>query len=295
MNKISIKDSTLAFIFASLLSQVFVGVFLVFAFAICLSFGLNINLDWFANNCWGYLLCAIALNFSLFLNFFYFKRKKEDKIIKKPEIKKILTYILIAVIAFFMLYPAINLIEILLTNIGVKQADPPILKTTTDFIVSIVSMALLPAIFEELVFRGIIFSGLKQKGKSFAILISALMFSLFHLSIHQTIYPFVMGMLFGCIMFKENNILYTIITHFVCNLLSLIHSYFGLWFISTHWLYIVVAILLFVAFLTFVLVYAIRSNKEQKEKLTKNDKIYLSFALGIVSILWIIINFVNFL
>ena len=295
MNKISIKDSSLSFIFASLLSQVFVGVFLVLAFAICSSLGLNINLEWFANNCWGYLLCAVALNFSLFLNFFYFKRKKEDKIIKKPKIKKIFTCILIAVIAFFMLYPAINLIEILLTNIGIKQADPPILNTTTDFIVSIFSMALLPAIFEELVFRGIVFSGLKQKGKTFAILISALMFSLFHLSIHQTIYPFVMGIVFGCIMFKENNILYTIITHFVCNILSLIHSFFNLWFISTHWLYIAVAILLFIAFLTFVLVYAIKNNNKTKEKLNKNDKIYLLVGLSLVSILWIIINIVNFL
>ncbi|MBO5948616.1 CPBP family intramembrane metalloprotease, partial [bacterium] len=171
MNKLSVKDSAFAFVVASLLCQIFAGVFLVIAIAICSSCGLNINTDWFKNNCWGYLLTSIIFNISLFLIFLYFKRKKEEKIIKKPKFKKILTYILVAVISFFMLYPAINLFEILLTNWGVKSSDPPILNTTTDFIVSIFSMAVLPAIFEELVFRGIIFTGLKQKGKTFAILI----------------------------------------------------------------------------------------------------------------------------
>jgi len=296
MNKLSVKDSSLAFMFGSLLCQVSVGVFFVLAIAFCKAFGISVNTEWFTNNCWGNLLCSTILNLTLFLFFLIFKHKKDINIIQKPRIKKILLYSLLALVSFFVLYPAINLFEILLTNIGVKQPAPPILNNTTDFVVSIFSLAILPAIFEELLFRGIVLAGLKNKGKTFAILISATMFSLFHFSIHQTIYPFVMGILFAGIMFKENNILYSIIVHFICNILSLIHSYFNLWFVSTHWLYICIAILLFIAFLTFILIYAIKNNKnEETEKLKKEDNIFLFSSLGIIGTLWIIINIINFL
>ena len=296
MNKLSVKDSALAFLFGSILCQVSVGVFLVFAFALCQTLNINIPLEWFTNNPWGNLICVAVLNLALFLVFIFFKRKKEDKIMQKPKINKILLYSLLAIVSFFALYPIVNLFEIFLINISVKQSGSLILNNTTSFIISIFSHAVLPAIFEELLFRGVIFSGLKQKGKTFSIILSAIMFTLFHFSIHQTLYPLLIGILFACIMFKENNILYTIIAHFICNLLSIIHSYFNLWFISTHWLYIIIAILLFIAFLTFVLVYAIKNDKsEPKEKLNNTDKIFLFLSLGVISVLWIIINIVNYL
>lgn len=293
MQKVTIKDSALAFIFGCLFCQVSVGILFVFISLFCSLFNINFNADSLSNNCWGYLLCVLIMDLALFLVYFYFSKNKETNIVHKPTIKKTFFYIAITLIAFVCLSPLINLFDLLLNKLNIKQTNIPYKFDMQGFLVSIISLAILPAIFEELLFRGIIFKGLRQKGKVFAICVSALMFTLLHFSINQTIYPFVMGLLLGCIMWHENNILYTIIAHFVSNLLSLIFSYFNWWYVSTQWFYLVFAIIVFTLFLSFVIMYIVKDNKTTKEKLSNHEKIYLFSCLGIIILMWIIINVIS--
>lgn len=91
-----------------------------------------------------------------------------------------------------------------------------------------------PALFEELIFRGVILAGLKKHGEVFAILISALLFSIYHMSPEKTVYQFLAGVLFGLIAIKSKSIIPSVIIHFLNNFFVVINYYFlNLSFVNT--------------------------------------------------------------
>ncbi len=84
-------------------------------------------------------------------------------------------------------------------------------------------LALLPAVCEELVFRGFIFGGLLRQGGALrAIVVSALFFGFIHPVLQQSIAACVMGLILGFIAWRTGGVVCTIIVHAVNNMLSLI-------------------------------------------------------------------------
>lgn len=83
-------------------------------------------------------------------------------------------------------------------------------------------------ILEELIFRGIILSYLlKHKSKWGAVLFSALLFGLIHISPDQVFFAFFAGILLGYFYIKSQNILIPILFHSLNNLLSFACIYYG--------------------------------------------------------------------
>lgn len=83
-------------------------------------------------------------------------------------------------------------------------------------------MAVLPAICEELAFRGFIFGGLlRQGGAVRAIVVSALFFGFTHPVLQQSMAACLMGLLLGLIAWRTGGVLCTIIVHAINNTLSL--------------------------------------------------------------------------
>lgn len=86
------------------------------------------------------------------------------------------------------------------------------------YVLSIIVLALLPAIFEELIFRGIILNGLvKRLGEVGAIFMSALLFSLMHASLQQLLYTFILGIILGWIATRTGSTFSSMIVHFLNN------------------------------------------------------------------------------
>ncbi|QEF96953.1 ABC-2 family transporter protein [Stieleria maiorica] len=82
-------------------------------------------------------------------------------------------------------------------------------------------MALLPAICEELAFRGFIFGGLvREKGKLRAVVLTAIMFGISHGVLQQSIAASVMGIALGWITLRTGSIIPCILIHFTNNALS---------------------------------------------------------------------------
>ncbi|TWU41241.1 ABC-2 family transporter protein [Novipirellula aureliae] len=82
-------------------------------------------------------------------------------------------------------------------------------------------MAVLPAICEELAFRGFIFAGLnREKGALRAIILTSVMFGLSHGVLQQSIAATFMGLLLGGIALKTGSVLPCILLHFTNNALS---------------------------------------------------------------------------
>ena len=82
-------------------------------------------------------------------------------------------------------------------------------------------MALVPAICEELAFRGFVFGGLvRERGKLRAVVVTAVMFGISHGVLQQSIAATTMGLLLGWITLRTGSLLPCILIHFTNNALS---------------------------------------------------------------------------
>lgn len=83
-------------------------------------------------------------------------------------------------------------------------------------------LAILPAVCEELTFRGFIFGGLvKQSGTLRAILITSLFFGFTHTILQQSIAACIMGLMLGLIAWRTGGVICCICVHMINNLLSI--------------------------------------------------------------------------
>ena len=91
-------------------------------------------------------------------------------------------------------------------------------------------VALLPAVFEETIFRGILARNMQGAGWGTAvtILLSGALFSLFHGRPEQTVYQFLCGCCFALIAVRAGSVLPTVLSHFLNNAAILILSACGI-------------------------------------------------------------------
>lgn len=289
-NKLSIRDSSISFLNSVILCQFGTLFFATIGLIIAAMFGVsNENFLTFLNTAVGCLLLSLFMDGLLVLIFLFFNKNKNNHIISKPSIKKLLIYISFAIICFLLLNPIVNLFNSFIYKFFPAN-DLTYKLTTTNYFISIISMVILPAIAEELVFRGIIFKGLQKYSNTFAITISAIMFSLFHLSLEQTIYPILMGLVLAVIMCYENNIIYCIAIHLTNNLIALTLKYFNISLTFDHWSYILIALVCLAIFITLITL-AIKKLKNQKQPIAGEHKSYLIICTGLVFIFWLIMQF----
>lgn len=292
-NKLTIKDSSISFLSSFLLCQLAVVFCVIITQGICLMLNLSMEeTSLFLNTASGYLIQALSLYLVMLITFFVVNSKKENKIVQNTKFKKLVFYFVIAIASFLTLYPIITCVDSLLVKAGAKINTIPYPLTTKNYLISLISLVIAPAICEELLFRGIIFKGLKKYGKIFSIIISSVMFSIYHMAISQTLYPLLMGMLLSVIMYKENNIYYCIIVHITNNFLALTLSYLNINLIFNHWTYILLAVFLLALFISIIVMVIIKNHKKEKQQLTQKDKIYLFSSLAIMLLIWIFANFI---
>ncbi len=84
-------------------------------------------------------------------------------------------------------------------------------------------VAVLPAVMEEALFRGLILNNIESDAGSVkSVFIVGLCFSLYHGSVEQTIYQFVCGCLFALLAVRSRSITPTVIIHFINNALIIV-------------------------------------------------------------------------
>ncbi len=169
-----------------------------------------------------------------FFIYFIYCRKTKVNVFKASEINfkfewlKLLTIVVMAVTSVFLISPIISLLNygFSLINYDPSNELPYVMDNAWRLIAGIITMAVLPAICEELLFRGLIFKGLQEKfNPHIAIVISAAMFTLLHGSLQQTVYQFILGMMLGYAMYYGKSIIYPMLLHFVNNLVVVISSF----------------------------------------------------------------------
>ena len=144
----------------------------------------------------------------------------------------VLVYLITAVLSFSLalglnlLIAAIKLNEIFP---GYDQMAEQMFEESK--IVVLLSSLIAAPIMEELIFRGLCYGRIRQfAGKGMTILITGLLFGLYHMNLVQLIYAFIMGMFFALLYERYREIRLTMLAHFAANLCAVGLSFFSLLF-----------------------------------------------------------------
>ena len=125
--------------------------------------------------------------------------------------------------------------------------------------IQILSLAIIVPVAEELIYRGLVFTGLtKVMEAKYAIFGASVLFGIFHFNLLQGTYAFLLSLILVCIYMKCRTILAPVIIHSAANLTAVVSSYFGIseFFNKSLPLYIIIMLIeLSVVVLLFVLIF----------------------------------------
>lgn len=190
----------------------FVGLCLIASFLIQEMFFLMIHMfglqdTYFNNTALSSSLGAIALSliaFALPFMIYSFLSKGDAAIGRLPfsPPKKGSGVVWIVIIAFafcllanFAAYFAGEFME----SIGITEidTDPPVSKNAFEAVVGLLSSAVIPALLEEFIYRGVIMQPLRRYGEHFAVFTTAFMFALAHMKPTTMLFAFIVGVVIG--------------------------------------------------------------------------------------------------
>lgn len=93
---------------------------------------------------------------------------------------------------------------------------------------AIIAFAIVPAVVEEYVFRGLILGAYMKVDARAAVVISSLFFALLHFSLGSILYGFFYGCLFALIKIATGNMIYSMAMHLTFNAINVAVSYAGM-------------------------------------------------------------------
>ena len=88
-------------------------------------------------------------------------------------------------------------------------------------------MALLPAVVEEFLFRGVLFQGFRNCGLLKTAVMTSLMFALAHGNLNQFLYAFAIGMFFAYLVEASGSVYASMIVHMILNTVTVVIVYLG--------------------------------------------------------------------
>ena len=148
--------------------------------------------------------------------------------IHKPKLTEVMGTILIylgasqaiSVVTMIEMYIAPEMVTE--TSIGLSS-----MFTSSSMIVAIIVVGIAPAICEEAVFRGVFFNSIwnQTHGKWIPILVTAVVFGLFHGSIIRFFTTFLLGIVLGYLVYETNNMFYNVMFHAINNIIPVLVLY----------------------------------------------------------------------
>jgi len=247
-----------------------------------------------------YSFCCCALYFLIFFlyNLISNVSFKAINLKFKMSWKTYLLLIVIGIVALFGINYFIGATNNFLGVIGypVKEGLPLVNPTSWPlFLLAILVSAVIPAICEELLFRGVILNGLRSRFSDVgSVVLSGLMFALMHGNLQQFIYPFILGCIMGWIVLRTGSLVSSIIVHFVNNFLVVTLAFiqnmtgFSLNLPNVWWFYLLAFGLLFITFAIIWLIdkyYFKRKTANNQERTSQKTSIYVYLSVAIAGVL----------
>lgn len=228
----------------------------------------------------------------------YFLRTKERvRVVVKPG--KWYYFLIALALQLGLMFPVSELNDLLMEGlkaIGYKIDLRNYLPSLEgwNLLPAILVIAVLPAIFEETLFRGILSRNMQNSGWGLVptIFVAGALFSIYHGRPEQTVYQFISGVCLTLVAVKAGSMLPTILAHFFNNALVLVFaSCFGEdWKMPMVALIpvLVVSALLFLGALAFLIFFDKRNNQKGKIKYGKRFFFTASAGIGICVIRWVV-------
>ena len=150
--------------------------------------------------------------------------RPHDKVSPGTVIASLLTGMAVCIVANFVASYLMSIFQMF----GIKQPTSPqmLIDTPLSLVINIFVVAVLPALLEEMVFRGYVLQVLRPYGAGLAIVASSLLFSLMHGNVMQIPFAFIVGLALGFVVVKTNCIWVACGLHFLNNLMSVLLEYF---------------------------------------------------------------------
>ena len=102
-------------------------------------------------------------------------------------------------------------------GIIIPEPDFSFPNQSTYLILFLMYACFIGPILEEIIFRGFILKSMQKYGNLTAIIVSSILFSMFHLNLVQFVNPVIMGVVLGFIAIKSKSIMPSIIVHIFNN------------------------------------------------------------------------------
>ncbi|MBO7344332.1 MAG: CPBP family intramembrane metalloprotease [Clostridia bacterium] len=214
-------------------------------------------------------ICSTFSVLAMALTIFLFAKLNQEKNLGFLHLKKCKSryYVLaIGVSAgmFFGLGFINGVVAELFSQMGLNVNGSNIsLRTPLHLFVFSISFAVLPAIFEECFFRGVVYGGLNGVSKICAIVSVSLCFAIYHGSVTQLVYQLIYGAVL-CLLFEcSNSIIPCMIAHFLNNFTVILIEYLDIFVNLYDPLIICIGLLILAVSVFFIVKEVIRKPKEE--------------------------------
>lgn len=161
------------------------------------------------------------------------------------------------------------------------------------YIGALIAIALLPAVFEEILFRGILLNGVKQFGTFIGALLCGVLFALYHQNPPQTIYQCICGTAFAFVALRAGSVLPTVCAHFFNNAMIITLYKCNIQTFSTpvYAAYIVVSALCFLVAIGWLIFDAKKTKRAVTEREEHGVKTFFSYAwvgIAVCALTWLL-------
>lgn len=131
--------------------------------------------------------------------------------------------------------PLTNWIYDLMEKAGLSR---PSVDLPRQLVPLLLTATFVPAVCEELVFRGVVAQGLIRgmRNKTIAVVVSGALFSLFHANPAQTLHQFAVGCLLSVLLLRGGSLWACVIVHFVNNLAAVVCEFVLPEAVFTSWI-----------------------------------------------------------
>lgn len=216
-------------------------------------------------------LGALGAQMAIYLMTFLFAlllvQKNKDKFcvpVRKITAKKTITCIGIALSGIPIAW-MLNLLAGILSSSGSDTAGEV---NQYPVWLAVLAFAIVPAVVEEFVFRGVILSAYLKINTMAAVLISSLFFAMLHFALGSVFYGFFYGCVFAFVRIATDNLLYSVIMHCVFNLVNVGLSYANIGAIQT-WRVVLVLVIGLMGFILLSVGFFSRNKVNMK-----SDRVY---------------------
>lgn len=164
---------------------------------------------------------------ALMLYFMLGTHSQMHKLFRRPDGRIALASLPITASAAIVSAFGMEILRSVLDKGGIRvfQVEEPVISNPAAQLVYLLSLTLIPAVFEELFFRGVLMHSLRRHGDGFALILSSALFALLHYNLYMVLNAFLMGMVIGYFVMHTGSILTGIFMHLINNLLTVFLNY----------------------------------------------------------------------